>query len=195
MKHLRKDDGYVLVYVLIVFTILALVAGSICAMALNNLKAQKADVARMEARYAAEGYLQQFVAEVCALKSSATGSGNDDPSAAAVAKDNMSAAFLSDVQSTAETFVEKNNIEDEDDDIVYLTLSEGSTANLLEVFANDLEGTVRIHAKIEVALTETYSDKTSTETEPKTYSCKSTLSKVDLQYTFYDISYSTGGGT
>ena len=49
MKHLKKDDGYVLVYVLIVFTVLALVAGSICTMALNNLKAQKADVADRKA--------------------------------------------------------------------------------------------------------------------------------------------------
>jgi len=64
MKHLKKDDGYVLVYVLIVFTVLALVAGSICTMALNNLKAQKAEVVRMEARYEAEGYLQPFIANV-----------------------------------------------------------------------------------------------------------------------------------
>lgn len=64
MKHLKKDDGYVLIYVLIVFTILSFVAVSICTMALKNLQAQKADVARMEARYEAEGYLQQFVAEL-----------------------------------------------------------------------------------------------------------------------------------
>lgn len=68
MKHLKKDDGYVLIYVLIVFTILSFVAVSICTTALNNLKAQKADVARMEARYEAEGYLQQFIAEVEALE-------------------------------------------------------------------------------------------------------------------------------
>ena len=63
MKHLKKDDGYVLIYVLIAFTILSFVAVSICTVALNNLKAQKADVVRMEARYAAEGELQKFVAE------------------------------------------------------------------------------------------------------------------------------------
>ena len=71
MKHLRKDDGYVLIYVLIVFTILSFVAVSICTMALKNLQAQKADVARMEARYEAEGYLQQFIAEKAAVSSEA----------------------------------------------------------------------------------------------------------------------------
>ena len=64
MKHLRKDDGYVLVYVLIVFTILSAVAVTMCTLALNNLKAQKADVLRMEARYAAEAELQKFIAQV-----------------------------------------------------------------------------------------------------------------------------------
>lgn len=69
MKHMKKNDGYVVVYVLIVFTILSLVAVSICSVALKNLKAQRASVDRMEIRYEAEGYLQEFVAKIGQLKS------------------------------------------------------------------------------------------------------------------------------
>jgi len=68
MKNMKKNDGYVVVYVLIVFTILSLVAVSICSVALKNLKAQRASVDRMEVRYEAEAYLQEFVAKIGQLK-------------------------------------------------------------------------------------------------------------------------------
>lgn len=64
MKHLRKCDGYVLPYVLVVFLILSAVAVSICSTSLNNLKAQEAAVERSKALYEAEGEVEKLVARV-----------------------------------------------------------------------------------------------------------------------------------
>lgn len=70
MKHLRKCDGYVLPYVLVVFLILSAVAVSICSTSLNNLKAQEAAVERSKALYEAEGEVEKFVAGVMGLSES-----------------------------------------------------------------------------------------------------------------------------
>ena len=62
MKQLKRCDGYVLPYVLVVFLILSAVAVSICSTSLNNLKAQEAAVERSKALYEAEGEVEKFVA-------------------------------------------------------------------------------------------------------------------------------------
>ena len=64
MKHLRREDGYVLPYVLIVFAVVSLIAVSICSVAIRNLRTQEAAVQRTQALYAAEGAVERFTAKV-----------------------------------------------------------------------------------------------------------------------------------
>lgn len=168
MKHLRKDDGYVMVYVLIAFTILALVAGSICAVALNNLKAQKADVARMEARYAAEGELQQFVAEVEALTTTRLSEetaevGLDETDRA---KETAEAAFWDQV------FAPENVSLLED-------IAAGTKKIEITAKAEKAGYLATIHAVAELTVQTSYNDETS----------KATCTMSHWQYTSYDISY------
>ena len=189
MKHMKKNDGYVMVYVMIVFTILSFVAVSICGMAVKNLQAQKATINRMAARYEAEAYLQEFIAQVSALDTVGTVNDADsEASAEDAARDNMMSKFLVDAQNIAGTFVEEET--------AYLTLLEDSTASQFSVFVSDLSGTVQIETKMTVTITEKYFDKTVTEAEPKWYSCKATIENVSIEYDSYDISYQTvdGGG-
>ena len=67
MKNLKRCDGYVLPYVLVVFLILSAVAVSICTVSLNNLKAQEAAVKRAQALYTAEGEVEKVVAKIWEL--------------------------------------------------------------------------------------------------------------------------------
>lgn len=60
----RYDDGYVLVYVVVVIVILSILVPAACANSLRNLKAQQASVERMQQLYEAEGQIERFVAEI-----------------------------------------------------------------------------------------------------------------------------------
>lgn len=60
----KREDGYILLYVLIVIVLLCLVATSICTIALRNFQAQQASVARTRQLYTAEGQVERFVAAV-----------------------------------------------------------------------------------------------------------------------------------
>ncbi len=59
-----RNEGYVLVYALIVAAVLTAVVLGVFSVSLNNLKAQQAMVDDMKARYEAEGYLEMVVAEI-----------------------------------------------------------------------------------------------------------------------------------
>lgn len=62
---MKKNDGYVIIYVVFVIIFLCIVAVGTCTSALNNLKTQHAVVEQMQDRYTAEGNIEQFMAEVC----------------------------------------------------------------------------------------------------------------------------------
>lgn len=180
-KHLRKDDGYVMVYVLIAFTILALVAGSICAVALNNLKAQKADVARMEARYAAEGELQKFVAKVEALTTDSGGVTNGVGLSETDAKETAEAAFWYEVEK-----LDGSDPEEPDDpnDVLHVSVpdpTDGSEAKVVTITAKAEKAgyLATIRAEAELTVQPSYDDNTST----------ATCTMSHWQYTSYDISY------
>ena len=64
MKQLRKNDGYVLPYVLIVFLVLSFAAVSICSISLRNLRAQEESIARTQDLYKAEGMMEKVLAQV-----------------------------------------------------------------------------------------------------------------------------------
>ena len=182
MKHLKKEDGYVLVYVLIVFTILSFVAVSICTMALNNLKAQKADVNRMEARYEAEGYLQQFVAEVEAL-------GNQNP------KIQGTQGSVSSAESAMkETFF--GAVSGLENNTTLTVLEDESDTEKLTVKVKSKDGTAEIDAAILIDLaydTTGVGDPLPESEDPVLYnSYQSVLEKVEVTgYHSYEVSYQT----
>ena len=64
VKKLRSKDGYVLAYVVVVITILMAVAAGTALAATRNLSAQTEAVKQLEARYAAEGKLEELVGEI-----------------------------------------------------------------------------------------------------------------------------------
>ena len=60
----KHDEGYALVLVLVVMLVLCLVATSVLTIALNNLKKQETSVARMKAKYEAQGKIEKIYANL-----------------------------------------------------------------------------------------------------------------------------------
>ena len=57
---LKRKDGYVLIYVLLVVILLGLFALTISSTSMRNLRAQQNSLSRMEAQYEAEGQIELF---------------------------------------------------------------------------------------------------------------------------------------
>lgn len=60
---LKRKDGYVLVYVLLVVILLGIFALTISSTALRNLKSQQNSINQMQAQYEAEGQIELFWAK------------------------------------------------------------------------------------------------------------------------------------
>ena len=58
----KHDEGYALVFVLVVMVVLSLIAISLMTAALKNLRSQQATVAQMEAKYQAQGEMEKQIA-------------------------------------------------------------------------------------------------------------------------------------
>ncbi len=58
----KYDEGYVLVYVMVVLVVFCLVAATILTSALRNLNHQQYEIAKMKDQYAAEGMIEKVVA-------------------------------------------------------------------------------------------------------------------------------------
>lgn len=58
----KGTEGYVLIYVLVVFILLGLACATVCTFALNGLKTQRAALENDRQRYAAEGLVEQVSA-------------------------------------------------------------------------------------------------------------------------------------
>ena len=63
----QHDDGYVLVYVMVVITVLCLIAVSLLSISLENMQAQTADIERMRDKYAVQGDIEKVVAQLEAI--------------------------------------------------------------------------------------------------------------------------------
>lgn len=68
----KHNEGYVLIYVLVVMVVMGLVATGVLTVSLNNYRAQQAAGQRMQELYEAEGIAEQLVAELRACSSGAT---------------------------------------------------------------------------------------------------------------------------
>lgn len=60
----KHNEGYALVLVLVVLTVLGLVAAFILSFSLKNLQNQQASVEQMQDRYAAEGEIEKVIAQL-----------------------------------------------------------------------------------------------------------------------------------
>lgn len=60
----KHDEGYALVFVLVVMTVLSLISISLMTAALKNLQSQKTSVAQMEAKYEAQGEVEILLGEI-----------------------------------------------------------------------------------------------------------------------------------
>lgn len=67
---LKRKDGYVLVYVLLVVILLGIFALTISSTALRNLKSQQNSIDQMQAQYEAEGQIELFWAKASELSES-----------------------------------------------------------------------------------------------------------------------------
>ena len=61
---LKRNEGYALSYVLVVLLVLCIIAISVMSAPLRNLQMQQASIARMQDKYAAQGMIEQVVAQL-----------------------------------------------------------------------------------------------------------------------------------
>lgn len=61
---MKRNDGYALSYVLVVLLVLFTIAMGVTSISLFNLKNQKVTAARMQDKYAAQGMIEQVVAQL-----------------------------------------------------------------------------------------------------------------------------------
>lgn len=64
-RQIKAEDGYILLYVMVVVIILCILAASVCTSAVRNLKVQQHSVEHMKFVYEAEGIGERFVSELC----------------------------------------------------------------------------------------------------------------------------------
>ena len=74
----KRQEGYVLVYVLIVIVLLALIGSTVCAISVRNLKAQQSSLSRAQASYKAEGRVERALGTIAAYTVSGSLSLSED---------------------------------------------------------------------------------------------------------------------
>ena len=178
MKQLRKDDGYILVYVLVVFLVLSFAAVAICTGSVKNLRAQQASVERTQALYQAEGQMEHFVARMDKMEATTPVSGGSK----AAAKDHAQEAFWHDLRIL-------------DDSLEHISVDfDHSTLDSLVVQGVSKDGTAKIDAELRVHLKLEIEEITSGDpiSPVISYICAYAMSQGAV-YQSYDISYSAGG--
>lgn len=60
----KRQEGYVLLYVLLAVLLMSLLAATVCSLALRGLRAQRTTTERLQAVYETEGLLERFAVEL-----------------------------------------------------------------------------------------------------------------------------------
>lgn len=182
----RYDDGYVLVYVVVVIVILSILVPAACANSLRNLKAQQASVERMQQLYEAEGQIERFVAEM--QSETVVGLSHDGYDTSEKAEKAAKDAFKEAVIGIPNTVV--------DNPTAFDPRWKGDQNNQCEIPVTSKAEKIKITARINVTLgieTEEYkaevqAENGETKEEPR-YSYK--ITSCTITYDSYDISAST----
>ena len=177
----KNEDGYVLLYVLVVLVLLSLTAAAVCSIALHNLQAQRSSVEQMQERYAAEGLGEQFVAKLQAVERNSTSLAARDAAVSAA-----KAAF-EDGAKDADADIASLNISSEPD--FTWTAGEGNTyhcAMTVEAREGETLVTASLDAAMTIAVDEVrhYDDDGGYSHSTFNYA----LSGVTVSYQSYDIS-------
>ena len=178
---MKRNDGYVLLYVLAVLVVLALLALTVSSVALGNLRGQQAAVRDMQDRYAAEGVLERLEAGLQEL--SLRGDGQEN--AAKTAFEARLGELCGEISVTSADPVWR---EESGVHICSVTVSGGTEGT--EITA-ELEIPIRIlvtEHRHELPPEEGTGDQEPTVTYTYTY----TLSAGEIAYRSYDISTPEG---
>ena len=187
----RNEDGYVLVYVMVVVFVLCAIALALMSNTLRTLQAQEAMVQRMTDKYEAMGEIERVVAEIKSYTETHTTEGSPLISDTNVA-DNCSASHsLHDTTDFNDTVIGFKNEHldiqiDEDDPCLYY------------IIASPEGGSVEVNATIRITphIDSNCLDHVSGPTENKythIMKHKYTVSISDIAFTSYQISSVEGG--
>lgn len=143
----KHNEGYVLPLVLVVMVILSLVAVGVMSVSLHNLQAQKADIDRMQAQYAAQGELEVFLAKLDSnlVSLNALTTAVSDTSEAAIQAPVMNA--IQQALAVTEGDVPYVKLAEENG-IVWVKNDDGSFSCNVCVYATDRENQARIDCTI-----------------------------------------------
>ena len=147
----KRQEGYVLVYVLIVIVLLALIGSTVCAISVRNLKAQQSSLSRAQASYKAEGQVELALGMIAAASdvtgwkvSAVTGADNAVIKAAALA--DFAAWLKAELSSDFPDCEIKEDQTAPDDDTAYLLVTLTARVDSQQVSAQ-----VRIPVQFTVA--------------------------------------------
>lgn len=60
----RHQEGYVLLYVVVVIAVMSIVAVAVASGAMSNMRAQEASIRRMQEQYTALGYIEELAVQI-----------------------------------------------------------------------------------------------------------------------------------
>lgn len=141
----KHNEGYVLPLVLVVMVIMSLIAVGVMSVSLRNLQAQKSDIERMQAQYAAQGQIETAMAKLTAnLNSLKTGTGNtmDTEESDTRIEDAIHGALTVPEGSTQYVKLAQT------DGIVWTKNDDGSFSCTVSLYATDPKNQVRIDCTI-----------------------------------------------
>ena len=187
----RNNGGYVLVYVVVVIVILCILVPAACSNSLQNLKAQQASIERMQQLYAAEGQIEQFVAEVEATKEdgeSGSSSYADSQLAEAKAKGAVESAVKSEMDTVLNSI---NNISRAD--VLEWNWENKNPTCKLSLTSKASNANIVIYADIIVNVTVAIKTPTTTVNGTDYYKWSYEITDCTITYESYAISATTEG--
>lgn len=187
----RNNGGYVLVYVVVVIVILCILVPAACSNSLQNLKAQQASIERMQQLYAAEGQIEQFVAEVEEQSKGLQGEGDAS---------NAKTAFAGKVSDVASGIASDMVDSASSEEFSLKRTPDGNEKYQCEIPLVSTAGDVTIEAVVEadVGINVTYHPEEPGSGKEGWYTYE--ITDCTITYESYDISATTesepeGGGT
>ena len=195
----RNTEGYVLIYVLIAVTVMGLIAATLMTSTLQVIQAQEKSVAYMKDKYEAQGEVERFMAELCALNTTysseqsrsthdATQNSATKSEAINAATSGATAAFLSAITDASGNHTSPSEVE----------------PGIYEVPLKSTAGSILVDAKVWIEVTTSTNTLESTDsTDPDrpltTYTCTHEVKINDIYFKQYAISSVApdpeGGGT
>ena len=210
MKNMRKNDGYIMVYVLVVVLVVSMVAVAACTAAIRNFKSQSAAMNYTQDKYAAQGVVERFVAE---LKDAAVEVAEDvaadhvdDADAVQQAlKDGIDAALLGsgedkgvinsikesgliDVSGTMHGFKNYTYTEKDDMGAEYVLMDSDQGFYRMELKISTSYGSVELHTDLDVVFSADVISSGEGINSTELYR----ISGVSFRYTSYEVTSTVG---